>query len=70
MTFLLSAVATAAISLAASPNEPQPEPVNTAAQQKKAEEKICKLVALQMGSRRKEKVCLTASEWRDYNNQR
>jgi hypothetical protein len=36
----------------------------------KKDQKICRLVALQAGSRRKERVCLTPAEWRENNNPR
>lgn len=38
------------------------------AEKPKKEQKICKRVATEMGSRRKERVCLTSDEWRKVNN--
>lgn len=73
MKSVLSLLAVAAASLAlptsaqeASTAEAQREP----AQQTKPAEKICRNVALNPDSRRKERLCLTQAEWRELNNPR
>lgn len=56
---------------------PTPQPGNEAAPkteqpqaQAQTSDRICRRVALDIGSRKKEEVCLTAKEWRVFNNSR
>lgn len=61
-----------ALLLLATPQPAEPaQPADDAAQQPAAEQaetkKICRYIRGGMGSRRKEKVCLTKEEWRAFN---
>lgn len=40
------------------------------AKEAKEEKRICRRITVATGSRRKEKVCMTAEAWREFNNQR
>ena len=67
---LLSAVAatvpTPQLGNEAAPKTEQPQ----AQTQAQTSDRICRRVALDIGSRKKEEVCLTAKEWRVFNNSR
>lgn len=71
MNFVLSVLVAAAAGVTApaaghsATASPQEEP-----KQVKEAEKICRLVALNPDSRRKERLCLTSAEWRELNNPR
>ena len=44
------------------------EPKTDQAQEQKAEDKqICRRISTGMGSRKKERVCMTSQEWREFN---
>nr|WP_298896193.1 hypothetical protein [uncultured Altererythrobacter sp.] len=44
------------------------EPKTDQAQEQKAEdERICRRISTGMGSRKKERVCMTSQEWREFN---
>lgn len=63
--FAAAAVAVATPALAgerASHDEDAPQ-----AEDSKADKKICRRIATDMSSRRQERVCLTAEEWRQRN---
>ena len=65
---LLAASVSADLSASEPPKAEQPkqEEADTTQEPKK----ICRQIAMQMNSRRKERVCMTKEEWRDFNNQR
>ncbi|MGX7952522.1 hypothetical protein ACWPM1_08140 [Tsuneonella sp. HG249] len=71
MKFALSLVPVAAACLAIPAVAQEETPVQQGEAKESTEakeaEKICKRVALGMDSRRKERVCLTPSEWRKLN---
>ena len=49
-------------------DQEQPEPKNSERTEEQAQpKKICRYIRMEMGSRRKEKVCLTKEEWVDFN---
>jgi DNA-binding IclR family transcriptional regulator len=75
MKYVLPLLATAAgLALPGYAQETAPEAAPAAQQGEakpaKDDSKICRQIALEPGSRRKEKVCLTAAEWRENNNPR
>ncbi len=71
MKFVVLLLAAAAANLAAPTIARETAtPLADEPKQAKEAEKICRMVALDTGSRRKERLCLTASEWRKFNNPR
>ena len=67
MMTLLTLVAGYALALGAAAPAQGAEPVTPAStEEKKADEKVCRYVALGMDSRRKEKICLTETQWREF----
>jgi hypothetical protein len=73
MNFVLPllAVAAAGLALPVTAQDTSPAPAAEAEPKDAKEgEKICKRVALDVDSRRKEKLCLTRDEWRELNNPR
>lgn len=52
---------------AAAPAEPPAERPAQTAQPEQAEEEICRYIRKDASSRRKEKVCLTAEQWKEQN---
>lgn len=48
------------------PEKPAEQPARTA-QPEQADEKICRYIRKDVSSRRKDKVCLTADQWREQN---
>lgn len=68
MTFFLTLLAAATASVA-TPSAGDENTSNQGSEPVTAQqpEKICRQVALQAGTRKKEKLCLTAKEWRELN---
>ncbi len=62
-------LATSGLSLPVLASEPKQEEARSE-EKPKATKKICKRIATGMGSRVKERVCLTREQWRELNNQR
>lgn len=48
------------------PEQPADKPAD-AAKEEKAEKVICRYIRKDMSSRRKDKVCLTAEQWKEQN---
>lgn len=63
----MAALLLAAFQPNAAPTEPDTQkPAETAAETA-SEEKICRYIRKDMSSRRKDKVCLTAEQWKQQN---
>ncbi len=69
-SFALALAVAGAPALAVEPalNQAPGEKEQSAAQDKAAESKqICRRVVTQMGSRKRERLCMTSDQWREYN---
>lgn len=49
--------------------EPAPATEKTQKKEETKEKKICKRISVQVGSRRKTKICRTREEWKSFNEQ-
>lgn len=64
---LLLAAAVAGLASPAVATERASKDDGAQAEEAKTEKKICRHVSTDMSSRRKERLCLTAEEWRQFN---
>lgn len=68
MISTLFAFALVAQAQPAPPSEQDSEQTAEQVQEEKAEDKrICRRISTGMGSRKKERVCMTSEEWREFN---
>ncbi|MBO6609149.1 hypothetical protein [Altererythrobacter sp.] len=68
MISTLFAFALVAQAQPAPPAEQNSEQTAEQVQEEKAEDKrICRRISVGMGSRKKERVCMTSGEWREFN---
>lgn len=67
---MLSTVVALFLAASAPAQEPEKQPADTPAEpaaSAQEEEKICRYIRKDMSSRRKDKVCLTAAQWKAAN---
>ena len=70
MRYALPMLALFAFATPAMASEPEPRKEDQPEAEQPTDEqpkKICRYVQMELGSRRKEKVCLTKEEWRRFN---
>lgn len=68
LAFALLLAGGSAVAAEPEKTEAPSEKEQPAAQEEAAEpEKICRQIALQLGSRKRERVCMTRKEWREFN---
>ena len=67
MLATLAAFMLAAFQPGATPSEPTTQKPAEPAAKAAEEEKICRYIRKDMSSRRKDKVCLTAEQWKEQN---
>ncbi|WP_454599274.1 hypothetical protein [Qipengyuania sp. SM2507] len=68
LAFTLLLAGAPALAVEPDQKEAQSEKEQSVAQDEAAEpKKICRQIALQSGSRQRERVCMTREEWREFN---